>query len=64
MGLKDYCVYWFRKAHDALPDGGRAGLVGTNSISQNRARGASLDYIVRQGGVITNAVSKQLWTPW
>ncbi len=62
VGLKDYCVYWFRKAHDALPDGGRAGLVGTNSISQNRGRGASLDYIVRQGGVITNAVSKQPWT--
>jgi hypothetical protein len=35
-GVKDHCVYWFRKAHDALPAGERAGLVGTNSISQNR----------------------------
>lgn len=60
-GIKDYCVYWFRKAHDHLPDGGRAGLVGTNSISQNRARSASLDYIVANGGVITNAVSTQKW---
>jgi hypothetical protein len=62
VGLKDYCVYWFRKAHDVLSDGGRAGLVGTNSISQNRGRGASLEYIVRNGGVITNAVSTQDWS--
>lgn len=61
IGVKDYCVYWFRKAHDHLPPGGRAGLVGTNSVSQNRARGVSLDYIVGNGGVITSAVSSQRW---
>jgi hypothetical protein len=61
VGVKDFCVYWFRKAHDNLDPGGRAGLVGTNSISQNRARSASLEYIVDNGGVITNAVSKQVW---
>ena len=61
VGVKDFCVYWFRKAHDNLDPGGRAGLVGTNSISQNRARSASLEYIVANGGVITNAVSKQVW---
>lgn len=61
VGVKDYCVYWFRKAHDHLADDDRAGLVGTNSISQNRARGASLDYITDDGGVITSAVSKQPW---
>lgn len=33
----------------------------TNSISQNRARGVSLDYIVETGGVITDAVSTQKW---
>lgn len=60
-GIKDHCVYWFRKAHDHLGPGQRAGLVGTNSISQNRARGASLNYIVENGGVITDAVSKQDW---
>src|ERR1035441_4937766 len=43
IGVKDYCVYWFRKAHEHLGTGQRAGLVGTNSISQNRARGASLE---------------------
>ena len=24
IGVKDYCVYWFRKAHDRLESGGRA----------------------------------------
>jgi hypothetical protein len=61
IGVKDYCVYWFRKAHDHLELEKRAGLVGTNSISQNRARGASLQYIVDNGGVITSAVSTQDW---
>jgi hypothetical protein len=30
-------------------------------VSQNRARGASLDYIEREGGIITEAVSRQPW---
>jgi hypothetical protein len=60
-GVKDHCVYWFRKAHDQLAPGQRAGLVGTNSISQNRARSASLNYVVEHGGVITDAVSTQPW---
>ena len=60
-GIKDHCVYWFRKAHDHLAPGQRAGLVGTNSIAQNRARSASLDYILEHGGVITDAVSTQPW---
>lgn len=61
VGIKDLCVYWFRKAHDHLKPGQRAGLVGTNSVSQNTAREASLDYIVEKGGVITDAVSSQRW---
>ncbi len=60
-GVKDHCVYWFRKAHEHLAPGQRAGLVGTNSISQNRARSASLNYVVEHGGVITDAVSTQDW---
>ena len=61
VGLRDLCVYWFRKAADQLKPGQRAGLVGTNSISQNRAREASLDYVVAHGGVITDAISSQKW---
>jgi len=60
-GIKDHCVYWFRKAQDHLEPGQRAGLVGTNSISQNRARSASLNYVVENGGIITDAVSAQDW---
>lgn len=61
VGLKDYAVYWFRKAHQHLRPGGRAGFVATNSITQNRSRGVSLEWIAETGGVITNAVSKQPW---
>lgn len=61
IGIKDHCVYWFRRAHDHLEPGGRAGLVGTNSITQNRGRPESLGYIVEHDGVITDAVTSQDW---
>ena len=61
VGLKDLCVYWYRRAADQMRSGDRAGLVGTNSVSQGRGRGASLNYVVGKGGVITDAVSKQKW---
>ena len=61
-GKSDYVSYWFRLAHDRLPQGGRAGLVGTTTIRQGDTREASLDYIVDHGGVIYDAVSAQPWT--
>ncbi|NUI61413.1 class I SAM-dependent DNA methyltransferase [Bacillus amyloliquefaciens] len=61
-GLADYCVYWFRKAHEVLKPGGRAGLVGTNTIRENNSRVGGLDYIVQNGGTITEAVSNQPWS--
>ncbi len=60
--MADFCTHWFRLAHDALPEGGRAGLVGTNTIRQNESREASLDYLVDRGGVITEAVSTEVWS--
>lgn len=60
-GRVDYCVYWFRLANEALPDGGRAGLVGTNTITQNYSREEGLDYICNNGGTITQAVSSMVW---
>src|SRR5258706_6790290 len=60
-GRGDYCVYWFRRAHDHLKTGQRAGLVGTNTIRQNYSREASLDHIVGNGGTITEAVSSMIW---
>ena len=61
-GRADYCVYWFRKAHDNLKDGGRAGLVGTNTISQTYSRIGGLDYIVSNGGTITEAIAEMPWS--
>jgi hypothetical protein len=60
--MADFCVNWFRLANDHLKSGGHAGLVGTNTIRQNEAREASLDYIVKNGGTITEAVSTQVWS--
>ncbi|TAE28250.1 MAG: class I SAM-dependent DNA methyltransferase [Candidatus Kapaibacterium sp.] len=61
-GRADYCVFWFRKAHEHLPAGGRAGLVGTNTIRQNFSREGGLDFIVANDGVITNAIGTQVWS--
>lgn len=61
-GRADYCVYWFRRAHDEMKEGQRAGLVGTNTIRQNYSREGGLDYIVNNGGTITDAISTQAWS--
>lgn len=60
-GRADYCVYWFRRAHDELAPGASAGLVGTNTIRQNYSREGGLDHIVKTGGTITEAVSTMVW---
>ncbi len=60
-GRADFCVYWFRLAHDRLKAGQRAGLIGTNTIRQNYSRLGGLDYIVNSGGTITEAVSSMYW---
>ncbi len=69
-GMADYCVYWFRRAHDHLPvctpdrpEAGRAGLVGTQNIRNNQSRVGGLDHIVKRGGgVIVEAVDNQPWS--
>ena len=61
-GRADYCVYWFRLAHDHLKKNSRAGLVGTNTIRQNYSREGGLDYIVEHEGTITDAVSSMIWS--
>ena len=58
----DFCAYWFRLAHNHLDKNGRAGLVGTNSISQGKSRTASLEYIFQNGGYIHDAISTQEWS--
>ena len=61
-GRADYCVYWFYRAHKEMKEGQRAGLVGTNTIRQNYSREGGLDYIIANGGTITEAVSTQGWS--
>jgi hypothetical protein len=61
-GMADYCVYWFRRTHDQLPRGGHAGLVGTQNVRNTYSRIGGLDYIVDNGGVITDAVGRQVWS--
>jgi SAM-dependent methyltransferase len=61
-GRADYCVYFFRRVHDHLTEGGMAGLVGTNSIRQTYSRIGGLDYIVATGGTIFDAVGTQDWS--
>jgi len=68
-GMADYCVYWFRRAHDHLPPctpddplRGRAGLVGTQNIRNNKSREGGLDYILASGGTIVEAVDNQPWS--
>ena len=61
-GRADFCVYWFRRAHDHLKPGQRAGLVGTNTIRQNYSREGGLDHVVNEGGTIVDAVSSQVWS--
>jgi type I restriction-modification system DNA methylase subunit len=61
-GRADYCVYWFCRAHDEIPERGHVGLVGTNTIRQNYSRIGGLDHVVKNGGTITEAVSSQVWS--
>ena len=67
-GMADYCVYWFRKSHDHLPDctsrdpaAGRVGLVGTQNIRNNKSRVGGLDHIAASATII-EAVDNQPWS--
>ncbi len=67
-GMADYCVYWFRLAHDRLPTctaddplAGRAGLVGTQNVRNNQSRVGGLDHIVKTGTIV-EAVENQPWS--
>ena len=61
-GRADFCVYWFRKAHELMKEGQYAGLVGTNTIRQNYSRMGGLDYIVGNGGTLLDSVSTKVWS--
>lgn len=58
----DFCAFWFRRSHEELGAGGRAGLIGTSAIRFGLARETSLDFITSNAGVIVEAVSSKPWT--
>lgn len=67
-GMADYCVHWFRRAHDELkpctaadPVAGRAGLVGTQNVRNNASRVGGLDHIAVTGTIV-DAVDNQPWS--
>lgn len=67
-GMADYCVYWFRRAHDHLEPctaaawhAGRAGLVGTQNIRNNQSRVGGLDHIAASGTIV-EAVENMPWS--
>ena len=67
-GMADYCVYWFRRAADHLPEctaadpvAGRAGLVGTQNIRNNQSRVGGLDHVAKTGTIV-EAVENQPWS--
>ena len=67
-GMADYCVYWFNRANHHLPlstaerpERGRAGLVGTQNIRNNKSREGGLDHVVRSGTIV-EAVDNQPWS--
>lgn len=67
-GMADYCVYWIRRTQHLLPEctpddpvAGRAGLVGTQNIRNNKSREGGLDHVA-DAGVIVEAVDNQPWS--
>jgi hypothetical protein len=62
VGVKDYAVYWLRKAHEQLRADDRAGLVTTNSVREGKNREVGLEYVAANGGVIVNAISSEPWS--
>ncbi len=61
-GRADFCVFWFRRAHDHLPREGRAGLIATSSIREGISREYGLDVLVATGAEIRNAISSKPWS--
>lgn len=59
--LCPYAYDWFRISDKHISPLGRAGLVATHSIAQDKNKAASIDVILSNGGYIHEAVSRQPW---
>ncbi len=54
-GLSDLCAFFVRQAFRLLSDGGCAGLIATNTISEGDTRKVGLDSVQELGGAILRA---------
>lgn len=57
----DLVAYFFRRSFELLREGAALGLIATKSIAEGDTRTGSLEFICKNGGVITYA---QRRTPW
>jgi len=60
-GRADLCCLFFLRAFDLLNDRGCFGLIATNTIAQADSREASLEFIVKNAGVIYRADASIAW---
>ena len=57
----DLAAYFYRLSFDNIEEGGRVGMVATNSIGQGETRDCGLREIVKAGGVITDVKTDIVW---
>ena len=60
-GNADLCAYFFRRAFELLGHHGTLGLIATNTISQGDTRASGLQWLLRHGAIIRNAVRSTSW---
>lgn len=60
-GSADLCAYFFLRSFEQISDGGKIGLLATNTISQGKTREVGLEQILSKGGEIYNAVPTMIW---
>lgn len=60
-GNADISAYFFRRAAFLLGENGTIGFIATNSIAQGDTRNAGLQWIVRNGAVIYDAIRTMRW---
>jgi len=60
-GNADYCSHFFRRMDDMLGGHGTLGLIATKTIAQGDTRETALQPMIRQGGVIYDAIDALPW---
>jgi len=60
-GSADLCSYFFLRSFILIANGGKLGLLATNTISQGNTREVGLDQIIKKKGEIYNTVPTMVW---